>query len=96
MSTPTATQATPEETVRGLLSSERVRRAFSFFEEEADRISEEHAALVRVPAPPFGESARAEFLRARLEEVGLEGASLDAEGNCVALRRGRDARAGRG
>ncbi|MFL6333435.1 MAG: M20/M25/M40 family metallo-hydrolase [Pyrinomonadaceae bacterium] len=88
MSTPTATQATPEEIVKVLLGAERVQSAFRFFEEQAAGIDEEHAALVRVPAPPFGESARAEYLRARFEECGLEGAALDAEGNCVALRRG--------
>src|ERR1043165_6117200 len=32
---------------------------------------------------------RAEHLRARLVECGLEGARLDEAGNCVALRRGR-------
>jgi acetylornithine deacetylase/succinyl-diaminopimelate desuccinylase-like protein len=88
MSFPTATQATPEETVKSLLGAERVQRAFRFFEEQAAGIDEEHAALVRVPAPPFGEAERAEYLRERFEERGLEGAALDAEGNCVALRRG--------
>jgi tripeptide aminopeptidase len=89
MSTPTTTTVTPEEAVRGLLGAERVLRAFRFFEERAGEFDEEHAALVRVPAPPFGEGARAEHLRARLEGVGLEGARVDAEGNCVALWRGR-------
>ncbi|MDT5294191.1 MAG: hypothetical protein QOJ76_1071 [Acidobacteriota bacterium] len=86
---PAATPVTPEEVVRGLLGSERVRRAFRFFEERAVEIDEAHAALCAVPAPPFGEAARAEFLRARLVECGLENAGIDAEGNCVALRRGR-------
>lgn len=88
MAFPTATPAAPEQVVRGLLESESVRRAFRFFEERAAEIDEEHTALVRVPAPPFGEGARAELLRARLEECGLKGAALDAEGNCIALRRG--------
>ena len=92
MSFPTATQATPEETVRALLGAERVRRAFRFFEEESKSIDEEHAALVRVPAPPFGEGERAEYLRGRFEGCGLEGAGLDAEGNCVALRPGVEER----
>ncbi|HYE14592.1 MAG TPA: M20/M25/M40 family metallo-hydrolase [Pyrinomonadaceae bacterium] len=42
-----------------------------------------------MPAPPFGEAARAEHLRGKLIECGLADAYLDAEGNCVALRRGR-------
>jgi tripeptide aminopeptidase len=74
--------------VRGLLGAECVRRAFRFFEEQSKSFDEEHAALVRVPAPPFGESERAALLREKFEECGLEGATLDGEGNCVALRRG--------
>src|SRR5215212_2152924 len=88
MSFPTAKTVVPEEVVRGLLGSERVRRAFSFFEERAGEIDAEHAAICEVPAPPFGESARAEVLREKFVACGLAGASIDAEGNCVALRRG--------
>ncbi|MDT7689627.1 MAG: hypothetical protein QOE46_2386 [Acidobacteriota bacterium] len=89
MSITTATPIAPEEVVRGLLESERVLRGFRLFEERAREIDEEHAALCAIPSPPFGERERAEFLRAKLIECGLVGASLDAEGNCVAFRRGR-------
>src|SRR3954471_17490560 len=88
MAITTAKLVAPEEVVRGLLGSESVRRAFRFFDERGREFDEEHAALCEVPAPPFGETARAEFMRARLKACGLEGASIDAEGNCVALRRG--------
>src|ERR1700749_1715436 len=87
MSVP-ATTFTPENPVRGVAASERVRRAFRFFEEQAESIDEEHAALCSVPAPPFGEGERAEVLRSRLVECGLLDAYLDAVGNCVALSRG--------
>ncbi|HEX3560665.1 MAG TPA: M20/M25/M40 family metallo-hydrolase [Pyrinomonadaceae bacterium] len=89
MSVPAITPVAPEEVVRGIAASERVRRALRFFEEQAESFDEEHARLCSIPAPPFGESERAEVLRARLVECGLEGARVDAEGNCVALRRGR-------
>ncbi|HEV7889560.1 MAG TPA: M20/M25/M40 family metallo-hydrolase [Pyrinomonadaceae bacterium] len=92
MSVPTAKTVAPEEVVRGLLGSERVRRAFRFFEESAGEFDAEHAAICEVPAPPFGESERAEVLREKLLACGLAGASIDAEGNCVALRRGRSER----
>jgi len=78
--------------VRGLLASERVRSACGFFEGRAAEFDAEHATLCEIPAPPFGERARAEYLRGRLEACGLEGAAIDAEGNCVALRRGRSQR----
>jgi tripeptide aminopeptidase len=92
MSVPYAIPVAPDELVRDLAGSERVRRAFRFFEEQSENINEEHARICSVPAPPFGEGERAEFLRAKLVECGLAGASLDAEGNCVALRRGREER----
>src|SRR5205085_2338295 len=90
MSTAADKSVAPEEVVRGLLMSERVRRAFRFFEEESESINEEHARICSIPAPPFGEGARAEYLRARLVECGFADARLDEAGNCVALRRGRD------
>jgi acetylornithine deacetylase/succinyl-diaminopimelate desuccinylase-like protein len=91
MPIPATTTVAPEEAVRGLLGAERVRSAFRFFEERAAEFDAEHMALVAVPAPPFGEGERAEYLRAKFEACGLEGARVDAEGNCVALRRGRAA-----
>jgi tripeptide aminopeptidase len=72
-----------------LLADGRVRAAFRFFEERAAEITEEHAALCAIPAPPFGERARAEYLAARLRQCGLASARLDEEGNCVAPRPGR-------
>jgi len=89
MSILAATPSTPEDAVRALLESERVRGAFRFFEERAGEFDEEHARICAVPAPPFGEGPRAEYLRGRLAVCGLPDARLDAEGNCVALRRGR-------
>jgi acetylornithine deacetylase/succinyl-diaminopimelate desuccinylase-like protein len=81
-----------QQLVADLLADARVRRAFRLFEEEAARIDVEHAEICEVPAPPFGEEARACRLKEMFRRCGLEGAELDAEGNCVALRRGRDLR----
>jgi acetylornithine deacetylase/succinyl-diaminopimelate desuccinylase-like protein len=92
MSLPSITSVAPEEVVRDLLASERVRRAFHFFEERADEITEEHARVCAIPAPPFGEAERASYLRERLVACGLADAHVDGVGNCVALRRGREAR----
>lgn len=92
MSATTATPVAPEEIVRRLAASERVRCAFRFFEERSDEIDEEHARICAVPAPPFGERERAEYVRSKLVECGLGGAYIDGVGNCVALRRGREER----
>jgi acetylornithine deacetylase/succinyl-diaminopimelate desuccinylase-like protein len=66
-----------------------VQRAFHYFESHATEITEEHIAICSIPAPPFGERERAEYLCARFRERGLSDAHLDEEGNCIALRHGQ-------
>ncbi len=84
-----ATTLAPQQIVSHLLASSRVQRAFQFFETCADRISDQHIAISEIPAPPFGERARAEHLCGVFYSSGLIDAHIDEEGNCVALRRGR-------
>lgn len=91
MASPTAA-VSPDQLVAELSGDARVRRAVRFFEERAEEITEEHAGLCAIPAPPFGEEARAEYLVARLRQCGLGEARVDAEGNCVALRQGKSLR----
>jgi acetylornithine deacetylase/succinyl-diaminopimelate desuccinylase-like protein len=79
---------TPETTVRELLDREDVRRAFQFFESRAEEITEEQVRICSIPAPPFGERERAEYLREKFRALGLGEAYVDEEGNCVALREG--------
>jgi acetylornithine deacetylase/succinyl-diaminopimelate desuccinylase-like protein len=81
---------TPELIVRELLSSESVYRASRFFEDQTSDFLEEQVRLCSIPAPPYGEAERAVYLQRRFIECGLEDARLDGEGNCVALRRGRN------
>ena len=48
--------------VEELLGTAAVRRAFAFFDAHGNEIIEEHIRICSIPAPPFGESARAEYL----------------------------------
>ena len=41
------------------------------------------ARLVAIPAPPFGEQARSEWLAARFVEAGLGGVETDSAGNVL-------------
>src|SRR5262249_28055624 len=41
-----------------------------------------------IPAPPFKEKARADYYLKRFHDVGFIDASIDAEGNVIALRAG--------
>jgi len=80
----------PDQILRELLLSPQVREAFEFFEARAAEITEEHIAICSIPAPPFGESERAAYLCEKFRALGLNDAQVDGEGNCVALRRGRE------
>lgn len=88
-----ATATTPhEQTMRDLLADARVLRAFRLFEEDAQRVDDEHVRLCETPAPPFKEDERARLLAGMLRACGLSEVSIDEEGNCVALRAGRETR----
>ena len=79
----------PEQIIKELLESARVREAMRFFEARAAEITDEQVAICSIPAPPFGEAERAAYLCEKFLELGLGEARIDEEGNCVALRRGR-------
>lgn len=82
----------PAQLLRELLADGRVLKAFRFFDEQTRKIDEEHARICSIPSPPFGERERALYLQEKFRERGLEGVEIDREGNCTALRRGRDLR----
>jgi acetylornithine deacetylase/succinyl-diaminopimelate desuccinylase-like protein len=77
------------ETIAQLLALPAVRGGFAFFEGHAEEITEEHIRICSIPAPPFGEAERACYLGERFRADGLSEVSIDEEGNCLALRRGR-------
>ena len=74
---------------RAVLSSPEVGRALSFFERNAAAITEEQVRICSIPASPFGEQQRAEYLRERFSALGLTEVEIDAEGNCLGLLEGR-------
>jgi tripeptide aminopeptidase len=74
--------------IKELIDSAQVKRAFQFIDSHLEQITEEQVRICSIPAPPFGEKERAEYLRARFFESGLADTELDEEGNCLALRRG--------
>jgi tripeptide aminopeptidase len=65
--------------VRAALDKIRVDNAWTL---------DQQVSICEIPAPPFGESRRAEEFRRRLVALGLTDARIDAEGNVIARRRG--------
>ena len=78
----------PFKSVAPLMSSPHVARALRFFETNADSITEEHIRICSIPASPFGEQERAEYLSRKFSELGLGEVEVDEEGNCIGLLRG--------
>ena len=70
------------------MSSPHVTRALRFFETNADAITEEHIGICSIPASPFGEQERAEYLSRKFRELGLTEVEIDEEGNCLGLIKG--------
>ena len=71
-----------------LAADRRVHQAFKWLHLQEQQILRWQAELVRVPAPPFGERPRAEWLCDKFRGLGLDEVHLDAIGNAVAVIRG--------
>ena len=74
--------------VRSLLSSPEVERALSFLHKNAEAITDEQIRICSIPAPPFGEGERAEYLAEKFSALGLTDVEIDEEGNCLGLVKG--------
>ena len=83
-----AIKTSPSLTAQSLLASPQVKRAFSFFETNASAITEEQIQICSVPASPFGEQQRAEYLSEKFSGLGLSQIEIDEEGNCIGLLKG--------
>src|SRR5215216_1352453 len=78
----------PRSSVAQLMSSSAVARALCFFETNAEAITEEQIRFCSIPASPFGEQERAEYLSQKFLALGLAEVEVDEEGNCLGLIRG--------
>src|SRR5580658_10442131 len=67
--------------VTSLAEQRAVHGAFAWLHGNPKTIMDWQAELVAIPAPPFGEKARGEWLAARFSEAGLHEVSMDAVGN---------------
>ena len=77
------------QTIRLLAASPQVEQALRYFETNATEITDEHIRICSIPATPFAEHERAEYLAQRFRELGLSDVSIDEEGNCIGLYYGR-------
>jgi tripeptide aminopeptidase len=71
-----------------ILVSARVQSALQEFRSQESQLRDWQMEMARIPAPPFGEAERAQWLRQRFRELGLEDVHEDSVGNVLGLRTG--------
>jgi tripeptide aminopeptidase len=67
-----------------LAADPAVHRAFHWLHLHQPQLRRWHLDIVRIPAPPFGEQARAAWFLDRFHELGLTNPHIDAAGNVLA------------
>jgi tripeptide aminopeptidase len=74
--------------VARLAAAPEVRSAFNWFRTQEPQLLHWQMEMARIPAPPFGESARAAWLAERFREVGLDDVRIDDVGNVFGIHPG--------
>jgi acetylornithine deacetylase/succinyl-diaminopimelate desuccinylase-like protein len=67
-----------------LAANRSVHRAFHWLHLHQPQVRKWHLEILRIPAPPFGEQARAAWFLERFIQLGLANAHIDAAGNALA------------
>jgi acetylornithine deacetylase/succinyl-diaminopimelate desuccinylase-like protein len=66
-----------------------VRSALAWLRSREPKFAQWQLEVARIPAPPFGETSRGEWLRERFRELGLVDISIDEVGNVFAVHPGK-------
>src|SRR6202451_1545948 len=77
-----------QQEVARLSASPEVRSAFNWFRTQEAQLAQWQMEMARIPAPPFGESARGAWLAERFREVGLDDVRIDDVGNVFGVHPG--------
>jgi tripeptide aminopeptidase len=67
-----------------LAATPAVHRAFHWLHLQQPQVRRWQLEMLRIPAPPFGEAARAAWFLERFHQLGLANAHIDAVGNVLA------------
>ena len=81
-----AAELTPQQQVMQAASDQSVHRAFEWFRLHESKLRELQMELAGIPAPPFGESKRAEWLHSHFSELELQNVEIDQIGNVIGRR----------
>jgi len=81
---------TAQQEVARLAELRAVHEAFAWFRASSRELEDLQLELTAVPSPPWGEAARAEWLRARFEDLGLSEVQQDELGNVFGILPGSE------
>src|SRR5271157_4451129 len=82
---------TAQQVVARLAELRPVHEAFAWFRTHARDLEDLQLKVTAIPAPPWGEAARGQWLRERFESLGMTQVHQDELGNVFAIRPGTDA-----
>lgn len=74
-----------QQKIADLAASPAVSKAASWFRQSESRIADWQMALAMIPAPPFGEAARSQWLAKEFRELQLAEVAVDALGNAIGI-----------
>src|SRR5689334_6156460 len=77
-----------QQEVARLAERPEVRSAVAWARAQEAKFANWQLDLARIPAPPFGEAARSDWLQGRFHNLGLEGVHCDEVGNVFGVLRG--------
>src|SRR5579863_2665933 len=77
-----------QQEVARLAAAPEVRSAFNWFRAHDAQFLQWQIEMARIPAPPFGESARAAWLSEKFREIGLDDVRIDDVGNVFGTHPG--------
>ena len=66
-----------------LLKYNGVQEALKFLREDDERTLQEHLEMCQIPAPSYEEGEKAEYVRKKMEDAGLEDVHIDEVGNVL-------------
>ncbi len=87
-STRVAGEQPAQQLVVRLAELRSVHEAFAWFRSHSRELEDRQMEVTAIPAPPWGEAARSEWLKLRFEELGLSDVHQDELGNVFGVRPG--------
>src|SRR5690349_9229807 len=82
---PDASRASTQREIARIAEMRGVHAAFLYLHNQEMEFRRWQRELTQIPAPPFGEAARSEWLRQRFLALGLEDVHVDDLGNVLGL-----------